>query len=111
MNFQEFLGKVKDSIEKLSTLDIVTAVGPLKYDSVKKTYEAPESGAASVMRTRIDLLQGDITTQLDEEFATGRYQGLRDYHAAREKQGHELIKSNIETLRQLVELAIHVKDK
>ena len=57
-----------------------------------------------VIHTRIDLLQGDVVTQMDEEFATGKYQSLRDYHASHEKQGNEIIQANIKTLKSLFEL-------
>ena len=60
------------------------------------------------MYSRIDLLQGDITTIYDPEFITGELTSLREFHQDREKQGQEIIQGNIKTLRDLVKL---IKDE
>ena len=41
--------------------------------------------------------------------STGKYQALREYHAAREKQGNEIIQANIKTLKSLFELLTQIK--
>lgn len=109
MVLDKFLEQVSSALDKMVTLDIVTAVGPLTYDSAKNTYSSAEP--AKIMHTRLDLLLGDAKTQIDEEFVTGRYQVLREYHAAREKLGHELLRGNLEVLKQLFDLALHFKEK
>ncbi len=112
MNAQELWAKISDAADELIKLDIVTAVGPLKYqtDASGKGHYVPDGAAPTkVMHTRIDLVQGDVVTQMDEEFATGKFQALRDYHAAREKQGNEIIQANIKTLKSLFELLTQIK--
>ncbi len=54
-----------------------------------------------IIKTTIDLLQGDIKTVMAPAFVTGNYQGLRDFHAAREKQGSEIISANLKALKEL----------
>jgi hypothetical protein len=58
------------------------------------------------MLTCINLIEGDITTQLDPAFVTGEYQSLRDFHATREKQAADIFKTNVETLERLFRLIL-----
>ena len=77
-------------------------------DMVRLTIETTvesEDGAQS-MTTTLDLLDGDISTTMHSEFVDGRYTGLREFHAAREQQGHEIIAANVRALRSLARLAI-----
>jgi hypothetical protein len=60
------------------------------------------------MRTRINLAEGDITTEIDPAFLTGDYTALRDFHAAREKQATDIIKANIDMLERLFNLVVTV---
>lgn len=115
MNAHDLWKKLLSAADELVKLDIVTAVGPLKWqEEDEKTGQkgkyVPEGGTPTkVMHTRLDLLQGDIVTQMDEEFATGKFQALRDYHAEREKQGHKIIADNIQTLKSLLELLMNLE--
>lgn len=115
MTADELFQKLASAADELIKLDIVTAVGPLKYQpgqdgsQDKGRYVPDGSMPTKVIHTRIDLLQGDVVTQMDEEFATGKYQSLRDYHASREKQGNEIIQANIKTLKSLFELLTQIK--
>lgn len=115
MTADDLWKKLTSAADDLIKLEIVTAVGPLKYEaspdgaSGKGRYVPDGAQPTKVMHTRIDLLQGDVVTQMDEEFATGKYQSLRDYHASREKQGNEIISANIKTLKSLFELLTQIK--
>jgi hypothetical protein len=90
---------IVDSLGQLITLNIVTAVGPI--ESLKDGLTFDESKVKAIA-TKIDLLQGDITTVCDQEFVTGNYQSLREFHAEREKEGREIISNNIRTLQELL---------
>ncbi|MDM8536289.1 hypothetical protein QUF70_06010 [Desulfobacterales bacterium HSG17] len=103
--------KIKESIQNLTTLEIITAVGQVKHKSKGDTEENQNSlpdldyeHEPKIILTKIDLLQGDIKTVYNEEFVTGNYQNLRDFHAEREKQGYEIIQKNINALERLLNL-------
>lgn len=103
------LDQISDAISNLIHLRITTAIGPItvtfKSDGSAGTISA--SNNLKAISTNIDLLQGDITTVFDPDFVNGPYQNVRDFHAAREKEGQEIIKKNIEAATALIKL---VKD-
>ncbi|MBI4300188.1 MAG: hypothetical protein HY677_03555 [Chloroflexi bacterium] len=100
----DLLTTIKNALEKLVSLEIVTAVGPIKGGETSNA-DIDWDQNPKVILTRIDLLQGDIKTVFDPVFVTGEYQSLRDFHANREKEGHEIVLKNIAALRALYSLA------
>jgi hypothetical protein len=54
--------------------------------------------------TTINLLEGDITTVMDDDFVSGPYQSLREFHQKREDQGQAIINGNVEALKSLLDL-------
>ncbi len=103
--------RIMESLENLVTLEIVTAVGQVHpelsdsaEDAGKRPLEIDYSKNPKMILTRINLLQGDVTTIYHEEFVTGEYQALREFHAAREKEGHHIVMQNIEVLERLLKL-------
>lgn len=100
--------KILNAFENLVTLEIITAVG-----HVTRPREGEPAGAIDldmdrdpkIILTKIDLLQGDIKTVYHESFVTGEYAELKNFHAAREKEGHALVRQNIEALERLLKLA------
>ncbi len=101
---------IKKAINELVTLRIVTAVGGITKDE-KGLPVIDYAENPSVILTTINLIQGDITTVFHEEFVTGKYQSLQAFHAAREKEGYELIKANIAVLEKLYAVAKSVLGK
>lgn len=104
----QMVAKVKEIFNQLVTLNIVTVVGEVKIpDGWPKDGElAVASSGAKALWTRIDLLQGDITRVIHPDFAADGGRGMRDYHASSERQAMEIVKTNIETLEKIAELAI-----
>jgi hypothetical protein len=102
MAIPEFVTKLQTALEKLVTLEIVTAVGAVSANSDKLDPQA------KTMRTRINLAEGDITTEIDPAFLTGDYTTLREFHAARENQATEIIKANVDMLERLFNLVVKV---
>lgn len=98
MDKEAFAKRVLDAVENLVTLEIVTVVGT--YD-VKTNQPGP---GAKMMRTRLNLLDGDKVTEIDPEIATGALASLREYHAQTERQGNEIIKANLETIEKMLGL-------
>ena len=101
---EDLLDKIKNSLNNLVTLEIVTAVGGIKKEGEKVAPNLDYQNAQMIL-TKIDLLQGDITTVVNEAFVTGPYSALRDYHEAKVKEGYEIVQKNIATLEQLAKLA------
>ena len=98
MDREAFTKRVLDAFENLVTLEIVTVVGT--YDT--KTNQPGPGG--KMMRTRLNLLDGDKVTEIDPELATGSLASLREYHAQTERQGSDLIKANLETIERMLGL-------
>jgi hypothetical protein len=105
----ELLDKIRNALTELVQLKIVTAVGPITaaVDPNDRSRIVPEVTSvqdSSLMYTRINLLDGDIVTCIPDKFVTGDYKDLREFHAAREKQAHEMIKGNFAALKELLAL-------
>ena len=88
--------KLLETAGKLVTLEIVTVVGT--YDD-KINMPGPSS---KMMRTRLNLLEGDKITEVDPEFVNGSLSTLREFHAQAEKQSHDIIKGNIEAIERML---------
>jgi len=109
MSMKELKNRIREAIENLATLEIMTAVGQVDaggggeggaFRSPNLDYDADPK----VILTKIDLLQGDIKTVFNEEFVTGNYQALRDFHARREQEGYEIVQKNIAAIERLLNL-------
>jgi hypothetical protein len=98
MDKDAFVKKIQDAFEKLVTLEVVTVVGT--YDTQTKQ---PSPGS-KMIRTRLNLLDGNKVTEIDPEIATGSLASLREYHAQIEKQANDLIKANLETIERMLRL-------
>ncbi len=102
-SFRDFLKNIEKTIIKLTTLEIKTVVGDYTVapdDSVQPI----AGGDFKVMYSKINLLDGDITTQLSHPLTAPEYDWLRDFHARKEEHGHEIINNNIKALISLIEL-------
>lgn len=98
--------RIRRSIKNLTTLEIITAVGRIRYHKKDGEFgpDLDYDQDPKAILTKIDLLQGDIKTVYNEEFVTGNYQALRDFHGQREKEGYEIIQKNIAALERLLSL-------
>jgi hypothetical protein len=94
-----FLTTVSQAITNLTTLQIVTTVV-----AVDVATDAITPGGKAI-RTRIDLLQGDITTEMDPVYLTAEYAPLREFHTTREGSGLDIIQNNVKALQELIKLA------
>ena len=97
---------IKDALQELVKLKIVTAIGSVEVGDDGKVSRPAVSADSKVIVTEIDLIQGDITTVIDPAYVNDEaYQRLREFHAEREKQGHQIVKQNLEAVEKLFELA------
>ena len=99
----DLIKTIKDSLENLVTLEIVTAVGRPAVDDDGK----PQVDYAKdlVMFSRINLIDGDITNILDSSFVNGEHQDLRTFHEDQVNEGQQIIRDNLAALKELYELA------
>jgi len=107
--FDDFLEDLKKAAVNAKTLEITTAVGPITWDAAKQDYVPIADPTIKAMKTKIDLFEGDMLTQMDPEFATGTLQNLRDYHLKTQADGKDIIKKNVEALEALFGLMLKLK--
>lgn len=108
MGLDEFLVEIKEAAVELKTLDIITAVGPLTWIDDKKKYMPVAGAPVKVMRTKLDIFEGDKTTWIDDAFVTGELAALREYHQKAEASGHEMFRQNLAALKGLFELVLNL---
>lgn len=107
--FADFIARIEDRISNLVTLDIKTVVGDFRYGQ-DEAVEPNVDAAFKVMTSRINLIGGDITTQISTDLMDEKYAWLLDFHARKEEKGHEIIKGNIQALLSLYKLYRETKD-
>jgi hypothetical protein len=99
----ELATKVTDSLKALMELQIITVVGKVTVSNAfnpdNRTIEIAEDQQAMV--TSINLVQGDITNGLDESFAPGNEDALREFHERQVKLGNEIINRNLRLLKEM----------
>ncbi len=100
---KDLITKLEGALNELINLKIVTAVGAIT--GTGKELDIDWTQNPKVMLTKIDMIQGDITTVIDPIFVTGEYKELRQFHAEREKQGLTTVRDNIKAIEELYNLA------
>ncbi len=95
-----FLGTIGGFLEKLETLKIRTIVGELKYDAKTKNYVHNDGQQVEAIISEIHLASGDIDTRMTEKF-TGEYEALREYHQMKEIKGQEIVRKNLELIKEI----------
>ncbi|WP_245574484.1 hypothetical protein [Hugenholtzia roseola] len=100
---ENFIKYVQERIVDLTNLEIKTIVG--EFDVTVDNEIAPRQGEDfKVMNSRINLIDGDITTHISNDLVYDKYEWLRNFHAHKEERGHEIINSNIQAIMSLIEL-------
>ena len=82
--WQEILDDLKKAASNLMTLEVTTTVA---------------GGQPKEIKTKIDLVQGDISNTLNEAFLTDpNLQPIREFHTAQVGMGQAIIKGNVELI-------------
>lgn len=102
--FAGFVANIEARISKLTTLEIKTIIGDYKVDPADTSITIKKDSAFKIMHSKIDLIQGDITTHVSEELTEPRYTWLREMHGQKEARGHEIIDGNIRAIMSLFDL-------
>ena len=114
-NLEDLGEKIKDGLARLVTLEIVTVIGEIEkvpVDEVQESrWRAKASSAEKGILTKIDLLQGDITTIIPESFFSDERKALREHHNEREKQGLDIVRQNIAAVKELWNLIADMKEE
>lgn len=85
--WQDILDGLQKAAVNLMTLEITTTV---VGDDPKE------------IKTKIDLVQGDISNSLDEAFLTQTdLQPIREFHSGQVEKGQAIIKGNVEIITDL----------
>ena len=100
---KSFLTATITGLSELTRLEVNTLVGNYTFnqDANKKNTTIKNYSTADRMCSQINLLTGDISTAMTEKFVAD-YKDLREYHQMRESQGHEIVKQNIEVLKEIL---------
>ena len=107
--FADFIAKIEDRISKLTTLDIKTVVGDFKY-GMNEEVEPKIDTEYKVMTSKINLIGGDITTNISTELMDDKFKWLLDFHARKEEKGHEIVQGNIQAILSLYKLYRETRD-
>lgn len=97
--FQEILDKLNNQVKDLTVLEIKTLMGELELVNGKIEFK-PNQDIQGIT-SHIDLIDGDITTRITEDFYI-KYPELIQWHQSREAKGNEIIESNIQTIGSMV---------
>lgn len=107
--FADFIAKIEDRISRLTTLDIKTVVGDYKYGMNEEVEPKPDT-EYKVMTSKINLIGGDITTNISNELMDDKFKWLLDFHARKEEKGHEIVQGNIQAILSLYKLYKETRD-
>lgn len=102
---QAFLVNLEGKLSELTTLEIRTVVGSFSSEGGLPQGKLKIDGAGHFLNTSIDLLQGDITSEIDEWFLAPERKAVLELHHEREKQGSDIIRANVQAVKELWKLA------
>jgi hypothetical protein len=101
----ELLGIVTKAVAEVVNLRVVTVVSPV---AVGGTLEQPtvafdQGQKVGAIATRINLLDGDITTAIDPAYANAPADPVRQYHEDQVKEAKETVDRNLRLVAELIE--------
>ncbi|MGQ4649087.1 hypothetical protein [Lyngbya aestuarii] len=106
-DFKEKLkaGKIVDALtlalSEAIELEITTWVSSNK-SYAQTSAEAEQPHADCRMRTRLNIVDGDIENEIGSQFiGNGLYTELRQFHLDQVQEGRQIIQQNLENLQQL----------
>ncbi len=107
---EQIIKSIADKIDDLTTLKIQTLMGSMVTNDDGTTVTFKPNAEVKGMISNIDLIEGDIKTDLSEEFYQ-KYPELVQFHQSREARGSEIIEKNIQTLKTIIDVLFDLKDK
>ncbi len=108
-NVSDFFQKVMKEIKDIQTLTVKTVIGDLKH-TADDNYQFDQNTQVDGIVSDINLLKGDAITKMSKSFAKDHPE-LREYHLQKEKEGHEIIRKNLEVIRDLAKTLFNLENK
>jgi hypothetical protein len=107
---KDWFGAFVSAVEDAVNLEVVTVIEDIN-DASQRSKSAREIGeSGKVLYTRINLIQGDIVNIFGREFISEPMnQPLVEFHKEQVLDGKNVIKNNIETLKNIIEYAMKFK--
>jgi hypothetical protein len=106
-DFKEQLkaGKIVDALtlalSEAVELEITTWVSSAKSDA-NTSLEADHPSADCRMRTRLNILEGNIDNEVGTQFiGNGPYTELRQFHQEQVQEGRQIVQQNLDNLQHL----------
>jgi len=96
---ENILNSIKGKVEDLTTLEIKTIMGNMVMSNGEITI--PDGEKVKGITSKIDLVDGDITTKISEDFYKS-YPELVQWHQSREAKGNEIVENNILTVVKMI---------
>ena len=108
----ELSNKITNALQALMDLQIITAICKVSVDDAfKEGRQIETTGDQKAMVTSINLLQGDVTNCLDEVFAPGNDDALREFDERQVKLGTDIINRNLRLLKDMAKEIIDIAKK
>ncbi|MBE2221331.1 MAG: hypothetical protein IAF02_07310 [Anaerolineae bacterium] len=109
-SFDKLYEKIENAVSDLTTLKVITAVGDVDVSQTavdqngkKQTTRGETYQNAKAILSTIDLIDGDISTVMDEAFVNDpAYASIRDEHLNRLQNAQDIVDKNIKTLLGMV---------
>ena len=109
-SFDALYEKIENAVSDLTTLKVITAVGDVdvsqtavEQDGEKQVVRGETYQNAKAILSTIDLIDGDISTVMDEVFVNDAgYAGIRDDHLGRVQDAQAIVDKNLKTLEGMV---------
>ena len=109
-SFDVLYDKIENAVSDLTTLKVITAVGNVDVSQTavdengkKQIVRAETYKNAKAILSTIDLIDGDISTVMDEAFVNDAgYAGIRDDHLLRVQDAQAIVDKNLKTLLDMV---------
>ena len=109
-SFDVLYEKIENAVSDLTTLKVITAVGDVDVSqtAVDQNGKTAVTRSESYQNTKailstIDLIDGDISTIMDEAFVNDAgYASIRDDHLNRIQDAQKIVEKNIKTLLDMV---------
>ncbi len=78
--------------------------------SVEDGIEADQAKPGHRLRTRVNMIEGDIENEIGDQFlGYGRYRELRQFHLDQVAEGHKIIQDNLKSLQKLFEVLVTLR--
>ncbi|MFM7382378.1 MAG: hypothetical protein ACKO1W_04900 [Microcystaceae cyanobacterium] len=99
-----------EAVDKAVNLEIVTIIEETT-DAIDRSKPLNQQGKpGQTLYTRINLIDGDIVNVFGQDFiANEQNSSLVEFHKSQVSKGEEIIQTNLETLKKIIDYALQLK--